>query len=75
VDALELVNILVPEHARISCDDDCINNGFYSNDHFTRCARCILLDIINKGSLPKSHTANIGFIIDDKLADKEDERW
>lgn len=56
--ALELVNIIAPEHDRTSCDDNHINNGWASYTPSTgrtspRCVRCALLEIVYDG------TANI----------------
>ena len=69
MDALELVNIIRPEHDRTSCDDKNLNNGFYSNSGFTRCARCTLLQIIGTGNMPKSHSLDLmSFKIDNKMA-------
>ena len=48
MDALELVNIVFPEHGRTSCSDDDLNNGFYSRCDGTwhgRCTRCMWLEI------------------------------
>jgi hypothetical protein len=57
--ALELINIICPEHSRTSCSDENINNGFYhsyeldepistiSNEHMPRCTRCALLQLAN----------------------------
>lgn len=59
MDALELVNIICPEHTRTSCSDDNIDNGFYHkfvdtedsttiiSKHHPRCSRCALLELIN----------------------------
>lgn len=72
--ALELLNIIQPEHNRTSCSDDELNNGFYSNNGYTRCFRCTVLEIIKKGYMPKSHSLSCDFSIDDKLARKEEGR-
>jgi hypothetical protein len=71
MNALELINIIAPEHERTSCSDEDLNNGFYSNDNNTRCGRCTLLEILKKGKLPNSHTGLIIFNIDNKKADEE----
>ena len=54
--ALELINIICPEHGRTSCSDENIGNGFYhlyefgesistiTNEHIPRCSRCALLE-------------------------------
>lgn len=69
--ARELIDIISPNHDRTSCNDKDLNNGFYSNDSFTRCMRCTLLEIIEKGYLPKSHFLMSTFAIDDKKAKEE----
>lgn len=54
MEALELIDIICPEHGRTSCSDDNINNGFYFEDeesnviskkYLPRCSRCALLEI------------------------------
>jgi hypothetical protein len=59
--AIELINIIAPEHSRTSCSDEKIANGFYhkavdeweegykviSNDFYYRCSRCALLELAN----------------------------
>lgn len=57
--AIELINIITPEHARTSCSDENISNGFYreldslciSNEYHSRCSRCALLEIMNGESV------------------------
>lgn len=71
MDALELINIIAPKHGRTGCSDEDLNNGFYSNDGYTRCGRCTLLEILKEGYLPKSHEGLIEFKINDKKANKE----
>ena len=61
--AKEFVDIICPTHDRSSCSDEDLQNGFYSNDHFTRCARCTLLSVIRDRSLPKSHEFSISCYI------------
>ena len=52
--ALELIDIICPEHTRTSCSDENISNGFYTDEgvitkeYFPRCSRCALLEIANK---------------------------
>lgn len=59
--AIELINIIAPEHSRTSCSDENICNGFYhvdteeweigyktiSTQYHEGCARCALLDLAN----------------------------
>lgn len=59
--AIELINIIAPEHGRISCSDDDTANGFYheaseewevgyktiSKKYHSRCSRCALLELAN----------------------------
>ena len=61
--AIELINIIAPEHSRTSCSDENICNGFYhecieewgtfvptntiSAEYHERCARCALLNLAN----------------------------
>ena len=53
--AIELINIICPEHTRTSCSDENLNNGFsFEDDYETisllyhpRCSRCALLEIAN----------------------------
>ncbi len=60
MEALELINIICPEHSRTSCSDENIGNGFFlesendfeynttiSKKYFPRCGRCALLQIAN----------------------------
>lgn len=55
--ALELIDIICPEHSRTSCSDENISNGFYTDEgiitkeYFPRCSRCALLEIVNKTSI------------------------
>ena len=63
----KLIDIIAPKHDRTSCDDKHLNNGFYSNTKFTRCARCTLLQILKDGQLPKSHNFEINCYIDEKI--------
>lgn len=72
--ARELINIIQPEHGRKSCSDEDLNNGFYSNDGYTRCMRCTLLEILKTGYLPASHSLTTDFNINDKLAKEENQR-
>ena len=69
--AIQLLNIIQPEHSRTSCSDTNLQNGFYSNEGYTRCFRCTILEIIRKGYLPKSHYLTTDFCINDKEAKKE----
>jgi hypothetical protein len=53
--ALDLLNIIEPEHGRTSCDDEHLENGFYSRNGETwhgRCRRCMLLEILKDGYTP-----------------------
>lgn len=55
MNALEFVNIIRPEHDRTSCNDENLNNGFYSRNGETwhgRCTRCMYLEIIKEGYAP-----------------------
>lgn len=63
--AIELINIICPEHTRTSCSDENISNGFYhkwdgtvtnviSKEYFPRCSRCALLEINNGDSIDES---------------------
>lgn len=63
--AIELINIIAPEHSRTSCSDEDIDNGFYrkateewdknytiiSTKYFPRCSRCALLELENGRSV------------------------
>lgn len=69
--AIELLDIIQPNHTRTSCSDLNLSNGFYSTNGHTRCFRCTGLEIIKKGYLPKSHSLRADFMIDDKEAEKE----
>lgn len=54
----EFVDTVKPEHDRISCDDNNLNNGLGSAGHWgrtgPRCTRCGLLEIveIHNGIIP-----------------------
>ena len=53
--ALEFINIITPDHDRISCDDDNRNNSLYSRNGKTwhgRCTRCVYLDIAHGVAVP-----------------------
>ncbi len=69
--AIDLINIIQPKHNRTSCSDDDLENGFYSNDGYTRCLRCTLLEVLKKGFLPESHSLCADFTIDNKIAKEE----
>jgi hypothetical protein len=59
MEALELINIICPEHNRTSCSDDYISNGFCYDETWNsvknkfenvitdngRCTRCELLEL------------------------------
>ena len=51
MEAIEFLNITLPEHDRTSCSDEDIQNGFYSGSYkekwMGRCRRCMSLQIIN----------------------------
>lgn len=55
MEAIDLINIICPEHSRTSCSDENIDNGFYFDEdmesisikHYHRCNRCALLEIEN----------------------------
>ncbi len=63
--AKELIDIIAPEHSRISCSDENIANGFYhkaanewedgykviSNNYYYGCDRCALLELANGRSI------------------------
>lgn len=55
MEAIELINILWPDHDRKSCSDDNISNGFYTHDELGRgrCVRCMLLQLEN-GEKPEN---------------------
>lgn len=53
--ARELIDVICPEHSRTSCNDNNLDNGLYSGDSFTRCARCTLLEILKEGFMPEDH--------------------
>lgn len=42
--AIELINIIFPEHGRTSCCDEALSNGIESNGKY-RCTRCMLLEV------------------------------
>lgn len=52
MEAIELIDLIRPEHCRTSCSDDYLDNGFYTEEdgsvskkYFPRCVRCALLEI------------------------------
>jgi hypothetical protein len=54
MEAIDLINLIQPEHSRTSCSDENIFNGFYVEDNGVinpkypyRCKRCALLEIID----------------------------
>jgi len=53
--AKELLDFIYPNHSRISCNDNNITNGFYSNDvdGSGRCTRCMFLEILKGRQIPK----------------------
>ena len=66
INALELINILFPEHSRTDCDDGNMCNAQMHND-CVYCSRCFALKMMEDGSieLPKGkelrlHVLNIG---------------
>jgi hypothetical protein len=62
MEAIDFINLICPEHTRTSCSDKDQNNGFYSRNGDTwhgRCTRCMYLEIIENGGVPK------GFIPDE----------
>lgn len=53
--AREFIDIIKPQHDRSSCDDDNLNNGFYSYNGKTwhcMCKRCMYLEIENQVEIP-----------------------
>lgn len=40
------------EHDRTSCDDDCLANGWGSRDNGCRCAKCVLMEVL-QGNYPE----------------------
>jgi hypothetical protein len=52
--AIELLNIIYPRHDRSSCNDDNLDNGFYSrnSDGFGRCTRCMHIELISGEDMP-----------------------
>lgn len=55
--ALELINIMFPEHDRTSCSDKDLSNAYYLNDDWTmslnqRCSRCAALKIADTWLAP-----------------------
>jgi len=67
----EFIDIIQPEHSRTSCNDKDLANGLYSGDYHTRCLRCTLLEVLQKGYLPPSHELLADFSINPKLSQKE----
>jgi len=54
--AMDIVNLLRPEHSRTSCSDEKVANGLFSRNGSTwhgRCGRCVLLDVIADGHPPE----------------------
>jgi hypothetical protein len=63
--AIELIDIIAPEHNRTTCSDENLSNGFYhkavdeweegykviSNSFHVRCTRCALLELANGRSI------------------------
>lgn len=61
MDALEFIDIIVPDHERTSCSDSDPNNGLYSRNFETwhgRCRRCIYLDILREGKAPEGYNSS-----------------
>jgi len=42
--AIELINLIFPEHSRTSCCDEALNNGIESDGRY-RCTKCMLLEV------------------------------
>lgn len=67
--AIELINLIKPEHDRTSCSDKNITNGFYmsedgeiiSNDYSLGCIRCALLQI-ESGKVNLTEENNIAIV-------------
>lgn len=51
--AIELMNVMVPEHDRTQCSDDNPINAYANDKGVHRCTRCILIQSII-GGFPKS---------------------
>ena len=51
----EFINLIAPTHGRTTCDDNNINNGFYSRNKkgYGRCYRCNLLCIEKGKPIPE----------------------
>lgn len=52
INSVEIVDLIVPEHGRTSCDDNNRQNGVITVDHerpTPRCIRCTLLDFVHDG--------------------------
>lgn len=64
----EVVDALRPEHARSSCNDDNLMNGWRSNGgaYYTRCTRCALLEVAG-GFLPDGWTVSLSIKTDSEL--------
>jgi hypothetical protein len=61
VEALEFINLIRPNHDRKHCDDERLNNGFFSRNGETwhgRCARCMWLQIAAGEPLPEGFDAD-----------------
>lgn len=60
MEALTLINIIRPEHNRTSCNDDDLNNGFYTaRCGQYRCSRCALLQILEFDEYELENVKNI----------------
>lgn len=60
MEALDLINIIRPEHNRDSCNDHVISNGFYtSRGGQYRCSRCALLQILEFDEYEVENVKNI----------------
>ena len=62
MDAIEYINLTLPNHDRTSCSDNETNNGFYSrtgDSWHGRCQRCMALEIIRgQEKIPKDFDQN-----------------
>lgn len=68
---IDFINIVSPLHDTALCNDENLDNGFYSNDFCTKCIRCTMLQILKEGYLPESHWLNADFNIDIHKKKKE----
>ena len=63
MDALDLLNIIQPEHDRTSCSDIDRNNSFGSRgvEWYGRCTRCMWLDLADGVEPPEGFDPDRAF--------------